>query len=87
MNDPLEMQSEPQPKPATWLDIALYLVGGFGLLLLASIGVSFLFTEISLLASLVIYLLNFFVLCGAVYALGVRRGKLTWEEMGFFLLK
>lgn len=81
--EPLDAQAVPQPERASWLDLVLYLAGGFGLFLLASIGVSFLFTEVSILTSLVLYLLNLFVLCGAVYALGVRRGKLTWEEMGF----
>lgn len=81
--EPPDVQSVPQTKPATWLDLVLYLVGGFGLLLAASIGAGFLFTEVSILASFTLYLLNFFILCGAVYALGVRRGKLTWGEIGF----
>jgi len=81
--EPPDVQSVPQTKPATWLDLVLYLLGGFGLLLAASIGAGYLFTEISILTSFTLYLLNFFILCGAVYALGVRRGKLTWGEMGF----
>ncbi|MBN1978067.1 MAG: CPBP family intramembrane metalloprotease [Anaerolineae bacterium] len=63
--------------------MVLYLVAGFGLFLLASFGMGFIFTETSILASLTFYLLDFFILCGAVYALGVRRGKLTCKEMGF----
>jgi membrane protease YdiL (CAAX protease family) len=35
----------------------------------------------------VLYLLNFFFLAGAVYVLGVRRGRVTWEEMGFLPVK
>jgi membrane protease YdiL (CAAX protease family) len=81
--DPPDAKPAPQSKPATWLDMALYLVGGFGLLLLASFGAGLIFTETSILASLTFYLLNFFILCGTVYVLGVRRGKLTWEEIGF----
>ncbi|MFN2272057.1 MAG: lysostaphin resistance A-like protein [Anaerolineae bacterium] len=81
--EPTDAQSVPRTKPATWLDLVLYIAGGFGLLLLASIGAGFLFTEISILTSFTLYLLNFLILCGAVYALGVRRGKLTWAGMGF----
>jgi membrane protease YdiL (CAAX protease family) len=65
------------------LDLALYLLGGFGLLLLASLGVDLLFEEISILTSFLLYLLNFVTLAGAVYVWGVRRGRITWEEMGF----
>ena len=81
--DPPGAKPAPQSKPATWLDMVLYLVAGFGLFLLAGFGMGFIFTETSILSSLTFYLLNFFILCGAVYVLGVRRGKLTWEEMGF----
>ncbi|MFL7790792.1 MAG: lysostaphin resistance A-like protein [Anaerolineae bacterium] len=81
--DPPDAQARLQSKPATWLDMALYLVVGIGLFFLVSFGAGFIFAETSILASLTFYLLNFFILCGTVYALGVRRGKLTWEEMGF----
>jgi uncharacterized protein len=81
--EPTDVQSVPSTKPTTWLDLVLYLAGGFGLLLVASTGAGFLFTEISILTSFMLYLLNFFILCGAVYALGVRRGKLTWAGIGF----
>jgi membrane protease YdiL (CAAX protease family) len=79
----LDVSSASQPKPAAWLDLILYLVGGFGLFLLVSIGSAYLFTEISILASLALYLLNFLILAGAVYVLGVRRGKISWEGIGF----
>jgi membrane protease YdiL (CAAX protease family) len=76
-----------EPKPATWLDLVLYIVGGFGLYVLASVGVDLFFEEISILTSVVLYLLNFFFLAGAVYVLGVCRGRITWEEMGFLPVK
>jgi membrane protease YdiL (CAAX protease family) len=78
----LDAPSTSGPKPATWLDLILYLVGGVGIFVLASVGVGFLFTEISILASLILYLLNFVTLTGAVYLWGVRRGKISWAEIG-----
>jgi membrane protease YdiL (CAAX protease family) len=80
---PLDAQPASQTKPASWLDLPLYLVGGFGLLMLASAGAGFVFQEVSILASVVLYLLNFLTLAGAVCVWGVRRGKVTWAEMGF----
>jgi membrane protease YdiL (CAAX protease family) len=80
---PLDAQHASQAKPASWLDLPLYLVGGFGLLMLASAGVGFAFQEVTILASVALYLLNFLTLAGAVYVWGVRRGKVTWAEMGF----
>jgi membrane protease YdiL (CAAX protease family) len=83
IEQPIDPQPSPASKPATWLDLPLYLVGGFGLFVLASLGVDLLLEEKSILTSFVLYLLNFFTLAGAVYVLGVRRGRLSWEEMGF----
>ena len=80
---PLDADSTPEPKSASWLDLPLYLVGGFGLFMLANLGVDLLPSDIPILISVLFYLLNFFFLAGAVYVLGVRRGRITWEEMGF----
>lgn len=76
-------QTEPQAEPSTWLDLALYLLSGFGLFLLASIGAGFLFKQVSMLASFTAYLLNVFFLVGTAYLLGVRRRKTSWSKMGF----
>jgi len=78
----LDAPSTSGPKPVTWLDLVLYLVGGIGVFVLASIGVGFLFTEISILASLTLYLLNFVTLTGAVCLWGVCRGKISWAGIG-----
>lgn len=80
---PLDVQTAQEPKPASWLDLLLYLAGGFGLFMLANLGVGLLAKEISILVSFLLYLLNFFFLTGAVCVLGVRRGRITWEGMGF----
>ena len=80
---PLDAQPAVEPRRASWLDLPLYLAGGFGLLLLANLGVALLAKEISILISFLLYLLNFFFLAGTVYLLGVRRGRVTWEDMGF----
>ena len=68
--------------PAKWTDMLIYLFGGVGLYFLASIGLGMLFTKITLVAAVLISVLNFVVLAGSVYLFGVRRKKLSWESIG-----
>jgi membrane protease YdiL (CAAX protease family) len=73
--------------PATWLDIALCLVVGIGSPLLASFLLkpvtSFLSGEWFLAKSIITYILIAFCFGGTAYVVGVRRGKVSWAEMGF----
>jgi membrane protease YdiL (CAAX protease family) len=62
--------------------LLIYLLGGIGLYFLASIGVGMLFQTITLGTAMLVAVLNFFVLAGSVYLLGVRRKKLSWESIG-----
>ena len=63
--------------------LLLYLVGGFGLFLLSGVVVARLIgADTSILASLVVYLLNFACFAGAAYFLGVRPQGLTWADFG-----
>ncbi len=78
----LEALSDPGPAPQSWLDLALYLLIGFGSFILLSGVVSALFQEISLGASFLLFLANFVCLGGTTYLLGVRRGKISWRGLG-----
>ncbi len=70
-------------QPESWRVLAAYLAGGFGLFLLASLGVALLFhRQINILTSSALYGLNFLCFAGAAALLGVRRRKLTWAEFG-----
>lgn len=73
---------------STWADLALYLVGGFGLFVLASVGTSVLFSiwfkQVNTLLAATAYLLNIIFIGGSVYVLGVRRRKVSWADMGFW---
>ena len=78
----LEAQGDTKPAPQSWLDLALYLLIGFGSFILLSGVVSALFPEISLGASFLLFLANFVCLGGTTYLLGVRRGKISWQGLG-----
>lgn len=76
--------------PAPWRELALYLTGGFGVFLVASVvlAVALRLTlgagKITIWVSLALYGLNFLCLGGAAYVLGVRRHKLTWAGLGLW---
>ncbi|MBN2043437.1 MAG: CPBP family intramembrane metalloprotease [Anaerolineales bacterium] len=77
-----EDQQEPELAAANWSDLALYLFGGVGIYLLASLGLGLLIPEVNLATAVLIAALNFLVLAGSVFLFGVRRGKLSWESIG-----
>jgi uncharacterized protein len=70
--------------PSRWLDLVIYLFGGFGLYAVASVIFALIFKQIDIFATFTLYLLNFLCLGGSVYVWGVRRGKTSWAKMGFF---
>lgn len=85
---PKDVAIEPaggESRPATIFDLILYLLAGFGLFLLASAVLSN-FTSVGTPAdSAWRYLLNLLFLGGAALVLGVRRKKVTWQQLGLAL--
>jgi uncharacterized protein len=70
---------------SSYIDLALYLLAGFGLFIVASLVLSR-FSKIGTLAdSSARYLLNFLIFAGAFYFLGIRRGKISWQSVGMAL--
>ncbi len=68
--------------PAKWSDLAIYIVGGFGLYFLASLVLGLFIDEITLQVTVLISVLNFAVLAGSVYVLAILRRKLSWSRLG-----
>jgi membrane protease YdiL (CAAX protease family) len=66
-----------------WYDLPLYLVGGFGVLLLASLLLSQVSTPGTLVDTGLRFLINLVSLGGCVALFGVRRGKISWQSIGF----
>jgi len=83
MNDMSVKEAVPE-KPASWLELLLYLFAGFGLYLLASIGVGLLFREMSIWVSVTAYALNVIFLGGSMWVLSVWRKKASWSEIGIW---
>ncbi len=78
-------ESQPTAPPRdSWLDLVLYLVGGFGLFMLLSLGLGTVIEEFTLGAITLVYLTNVATFAGGTYFLGVRRGKISWRELGLF---
>jgi membrane protease YdiL (CAAX protease family) len=73
--------------PAKWQDLVIYILGGFGMYLIASLAIGLFFTEITLVAVILISVLNFLVLAGSVYLLGIKRKKLSWTSLGLIAEK
>jgi membrane protease YdiL (CAAX protease family) len=75
----------PAPEKSRWSDLLLYLVGGFGLYLLATLVLGLLITDFTnIWAIFSIYLLNGLCLGGSLYFWGVRRGKTSWSALGVY---
>ena len=75
-------EPEPEAKPQSWLDLLFYLLVGFGAYLLTSALLAYWFTEITVAATFLLFLANFVCLGGTTYLLGVRRGKVSWADLG-----
>lgn len=73
---------EQQTVPAKWGDLFLYLAGCLGGYFMLSIGVMFIYQEMNLTVTVLTALLNFLCFAGGVYLFAVRRGKLSWQEIG-----
>jgi membrane protease YdiL (CAAX protease family) len=69
--------------PESWWALAAYLAVGFGVFLLASLGVGLaVHRQINIFTSAALYGVNFLCFAGTAAALGVWRRKLTWAEFG-----
>ncbi|MEP7357818.1 MAG: CPBP family intramembrane glutamic endopeptidase [Anaerolineales bacterium] len=80
---PMPMPAEPSGPPAgRWRELALYLLGGFGLFLLVSLALGFVFRDVNIYASLAIYLANFITFAGSACYFGVLRPGRTWADFG-----
>jgi len=67
-----------------WVDLAIYVLGGFGLFLVASLAVGMLVDRPTLGVTALALFLNVFFIGGGVWMWGVRPGKTSWREMGFW---
>ncbi len=77
-----QADTEAQPPSQSWLDLAFYLLVGFGSFILLSALISYFVTEMSLGTTFLLFLANFVCLAGTTYLLGVRRGRLSWQDLG-----
>lgn len=76
-----------EAEPSTVWDLPVYLLGGFGLFVVASVVVGAWLAptgEVSLTVALAAYALNCLCLGGMTWVLGVWRGRFTWAEIGFW---
>jgi len=80
-------QIEPLDSKPRWRELILYLCVGFGLFFLASLPLLFFvggdLTEITLVITAAIGLINAVCFIGTFYLTGIRRGKISWASIGF----
>ena len=69
--------------PAPWRDLIYYLLAGLGTYYLASAALSLVSQVGTTQDTLARYLLNMVILSGSVWLVGVRRGGISWSEIGF----
>jgi membrane protease YdiL (CAAX protease family) len=80
---PLDTPDAPpgQIQSTRW-DLMLYLLGGFGVFILASLLLSVVSKTGTPVDSFARYALNFLIFSGSFYFLGIRRGKITFQSVG-----
>lgn len=78
------MSEADETAAGSWGDLLLYLFGGVGLYVAASLLVGMFITEISLGLTAIAILLNVFFLGGSAIVFGVWRKRLSWEGMGLW---
>ena len=75
------------PQRLPWGELLLYLVGGFGVFSLASIGVGYLIPFLGQWSIVLVVLSNVAFIGGSAWYLGVLRKKTSWDAMGFLPVK
>lgn len=83
----IQLQLPDEIRPATWWDLAIYIFGGFGLYLGASLLAGLYFSEITLGLLVTASVLNFVCLGGSVFLFGILRKKVALSSMGLFPIK
>lgn len=75
--------NEPQASMAgDWRELLLYLAAGFGAFLLLSLLVGVALPDLPQTAVYLLYLVNVVSFAGTTYLLGIRRGKISWAQLG-----
>lgn len=93
-----ESRSQPPPEPdnhphdnnlgiQTVPDLFLYIFGGLGLFILASVGIGHLTQEYSVLTLFLLAISSAVFMGGSVLYLGVLSGKTTWKLIGLWPLQ
>lgn len=80
----MPLSAKNQPPAPSWLDLAYYLLGGLGLMLVASLGLSLVKLEVTLLLSVLVYSITAGSLLLTVYLFGVRRKRLDLAAIGLY---
>ncbi|MBN1813321.1 MAG: CPBP family intramembrane metalloprotease [Anaerolineae bacterium] len=84
MGNRKSLVAESSDQPSTWVDLAIYLVVGVGasFTMYLAVAISSFAGEWTMLHSSIVWSLRSTCLLGAVYILGVRRGRITWSGIG-----
>jgi membrane protease YdiL (CAAX protease family) len=82
--EPVSSQPQAAPKRFPWVDLLVYLLGGFGVFSLASIVLGFIMQNASIWDTAAVALINFLFIGGSAYYLGVLRHKTSWKTIGIF---
>ena len=92
LKDKADLSEAPEPGsfettnlvPAKGRDLLIYIFGGVGLYFLASVLLGMFITEITLVTTILIALLNFMTLGGSVYVFGILRKKVSLKSLGLW---
>ena len=85
--EPTSLPPEPTKQRFPWAELLLYLLGGFGLFSIASVGIGFLAPHLGQWSIVLVVLNNVAFIGGSVWYLGVLRKKTSWEAIGFLPVK
>jgi membrane protease YdiL (CAAX protease family) len=75
------------PRRFPWVELALYLAGGFGVFTIASGLASAYGPQKGIWPIILVVLCNTLFIGGSAWTLGVRRKATTWEEIGIFPIR
>jgi len=78
-----DAQPASEHRPSPWRELIYYLLAGLGTYYLASAALSLVSQIGTVQDTCARYLLNMLILSGSVWLVGVRRGRISWSEIGF----